>query len=163
MTSAPLQKGAFSCVSLPHPGDLSQVRDRFVAGGLAYRRRSGAETSQVARCTVAGLQKTTDLRRYLFPVADSCCGSGIEMSQVVGRSVAGLQKTTDLRRYLPPVANLRRSLAEKRKPATIHAMTCDNLLLDLRRATLTCDGICLPWPICVAVRPKNANLRRFMP
>ena len=28
---------------------------------------------------------------------------------------------------------------------------------------LTCDGICLLWPICVAVRPKNADLRRIVP
>lgn len=28
---------------------------------------------------------------------------------------------------------------------------------------LTCDGICPLWPICVAVRPKNADLRRIVP
>ncbi len=33
----------------------------------------------------------------------------------------------DLRRYLPPVADLRRSSAEKCRPATLRAQTCDFL------------------------------------
>ena len=63
----------------------------------------------------------------------SVAGSGGNTSQVAWRSVAGLQKMADLRRYLPPVADLRRSSAEKCRPATNHARSCDTSSPDLRR------------------------------
>ena len=104
------------------------------------RRRFGGNTSQVAGtlpligCVVAGL-------------GPKCRRFRGDTSLVAWRSVAGLQKMADLRRYLPPVADLRRSSAEKRRPATYRARPCDTSCPDLRRivpgpATLraqTCD------------------------
>jgi len=48
-----------------------------------------------------------------------------KLSQVRQQIVAGLQKMRDLRRFFIPVADLRRSSAKKRRPATFRDQTCD--------------------------------------
>ena len=59
MDAAPQATGGY--------GITEQVRAINVAGGKTKRRRSVPKVSQVRAQSVAGLQKTLDLRRFVFP------------------------------------------------------------------------------------------------
>ena len=108
------QKWPFSCSSLPRLSLSILMLSHGKSPALCCRSR--AELSQVSG-TVAGVW--IHRRR-----------SEAELSQVIGRSVAGLQKMPDLRRHFASLADSRRSSAEKRRLATIHARTRDVLRPD---------------------------------